>query len=285
MRTQLDAGRTPLLHTFPSAAVRVCRAAQDTGVSLRGARFAVVGEPVTAARLATVRRVGAEAIPVYGSGEVGRIGYGCPAPSAPDDVHVMHDLVALVQPWLDAPPETGRPPAALLVSSLRPTAPIVMLNVSLGDEGERLSRACGCPMETLGWTTHLCRVRSYEKLTAGGMTFLDRDVARVLDETLPARFGGGPTDYQLIEDEVAEGQPRVRLLVHPAVGPIDDRAVVAVFLDALGRDGGPGRVMALQWRGAGFVSVERRAPVITGSGKILHLVAARSVRADAAGGA
>jgi hypothetical protein len=283
MQTELAAGRIPLLHTFPSSAVRLCRAAAEAGIELPGARFAVVGEPVTPARVAAVRRVGADLIAVYGSAEAGRIGYGCPRPDAPDDVHVMHDLVALIQPSGGAVGQ-AMPASALLVTSLRPSAPIVLLNASLGDEGELVPRACGCAMEALGWSTHLRHVRSYEKLTAGGMTFLDRDVVRVLEETLPARFGGGPTDYQLLEEEGESGQSRVRLLVHPAVGPVDTAAVAEVFLDLIGRDGGASRVMALHWRGAGLLSVERRIPLVTGPGKILHLAAARSSRAPSGRG-
>lgn len=33
------------------------------------------------------------------------------------------------------------------------------------------------------------------------MTFLDTEVIRVLEEVLPARFGGSPTDCQLVEDD------------------------------------------------------------------------------------
>ena len=50
-------------------------------------------------------------------------------------------------------------------------------------------------------------IRSHEKLTAGGMTLLDTDVIRLLDEVLPARFGGAPTDYQLVEHESDDGEP------------------------------------------------------------------------------
>jgi hypothetical protein len=53
------------------------------------------------------------------------------------------------------------------------------------------------------------------------MTFLDTDVIRVLEEELPARFGGTPTDYQLLEEEADDGQPRLQLLVHPRVGPLN----------------------------------------------------------------
>jgi hypothetical protein len=46
-----------------------------------------------------------------------------------------------------------------------------------------------------GWTRHLHTVRSFEKLTVGGMNLLDLDLIGILDEMLPARFGGGPTHY------------------------------------------------------------------------------------------
>lgn len=264
------AGLTPFLHTFASSAVRLSQAALDAGIDLGGAKFLLMGEPTTAARLAAIRRSGAEALPRYGSIEVGPIGYGCLAPGAPDDVHLFDDLHALLQPGSDAGLH-GHLAQATFVSSLRPTAPFVMLNVSMGDQATVGSRRCGCPMERLGWTTHLHGIRSYEKLTAQGMTFLDTDVIRVLEEVLPGRFGGAPTHYQLVEEEVDDSRPILRLLVHPAVGPVDAAAVAETFLHAIAPGSGGERMMSQLWRDAGLVRVERRAPVATGSGKILHL--------------
>ena len=189
---------------------------------------------------------------------------------AADDVHFLTDLHALIQAG-EGGARPGLPPTAFLVTSLRTTAPLVLLNAGLGDQGVVAERGCGCPLERVGWTRHLHTIRSYEKLTAGGMTFLDADVIRVLEEVLPARFGGAPTDYQLMEDHADGGRPRVRLLVHPAVGPLDHAAVIR---------GVPGRITAGRglradhgqvWRDAGLLRVERRAPFATASGKILHL--------------
>ena len=126
-------------------------------------------------------------------------------------------------------------------------------------------------MGRLGWTTHVHTIRSFEKLTAGGMTFLDADVVKVLEEVLPARFGGGPTDYQLLEQEVEGGHPCLRLLVHPAVGPVEEEAVIDTFLNALGGGSGVERVMSMQWREASLLRVERQAPRTTAVGKILHI--------------
>jgi len=264
----LGAGDVPHLWGAPSSVVRLCQAAEEAGIDLAGARFTITGEPVTEARLAAIRRVHGDAVPDYGSVDSGgSISYGCLSPEAPDEVHVFSDLNAVIQ--ADGPPF---PAGALLVSSLRPTTPFVLLNVSMGDRATITRRRCGCPLETLGWRTHLHSIRSYEKLTAGGVTFEDTDVVRVLEEILPRRFGGGPADYQLVESDAADGQPRLRLLVRTSVGPVDPAEVSNVFLDAIGSESEASRHMADQWRQAGFLRVERADPHATTSGKILHLV-------------
>jgi hypothetical protein len=274
IRKVRDAGARPHLWTYVSPAVRLCRASAAAGIDLTGAAFTVTGEPVTTARLAAIRGAGVDVATDYGSAESGFIAYGCLAASVPDEVHLFHDLHALLR--LD-PGEGGRdlPAGALLVSSLRPSAPVIFLNVSMGDRAEVVRRACGCPLERLGWVTHLHTIRSYEKLTAGGMTFLDSDVIRILEEVLPGRFGGGPTDYQLLEEETPDGGARIRLLAHPEVGPLDADDVVRTFLAALGSGSSADRMMALHWRETGLLVVDRQVPRATTTGKILHLVLAR----------
>lgn len=259
----------PHLLTYPSAAVRVCRAALDAGVDLSGAQFTVSGEPMTAGRLQEITRAGAAVRPVFAAMECGQIGYGCLNPEVSDDLHLATDLHAVIQAGADGS-AAGLPAEALLVTALRPTAPFILLNVSLGDQAALVKRSCGCPLEQVGWGTHLHTVRSYEKVTAGGMTFLDAEITRVLEEVLPARFGGGPTDYQLVEEEAADGSPHLRLLVHPAVGALDEHGVADVFLSALGAGPGAAGVMARLWRDAGVLRVERRPPRLSASGKILH---------------
>jgi hypothetical protein len=264
----LAEGRRLNLYSYVSPALRLCQVAVAAGRELRGVRFTVTGEPLTPARLAVFQRAGAEIVLTYGSMDAGGdISEGCLEPAASDDVHLLDDLYALIQAGQPA----GLPANALLVSTLRPTAPFILLNVSMGDQAELTRRACGCPLERLGWTTHLQAIRSYEKLTAGGMTFLDTDVVRVLEEVLPARFGGGPLDYQLIEGEGPDGAPRVDLLVHPAVGRLVEQELVEAFLEAIGPGSGTERLMALNWRQVGLLRVQRRAPLATATGKILHL--------------
>jgi hypothetical protein len=108
------------------------------------------------------------------------------------------------------------------------------------------------------------------------MTFLGADVVSVLEEELPTRFGGGPTDYQLVEEERADGEPQLRLLVHPRVGPLDEHEVAHAFLEAIGHGSGAERVMGTLWRDAGFLRVERHVPQTNYAGKVLHLAMSES---------
>jgi hypothetical protein len=263
MESVLRSGRTPYLFGFASSVVRLCQTAYEAGVDLQGAKFHMVGEPTTDARLEVVRRTGADGIPRYGCVETGMIGYGCLNPEFADDMHLFHDLYALVQPETEYE-RLKIPKTALFITSLLPTSPFVLLNVCMGDQAFIEQRGCGCAMEEIGWTTHLHTVRSYEKLTAAGITLWDTDVIRVLEKELPSQFGGGPTSYQLLEDEV-DAQPRVTLRVDPAIGPVNADEIGEAFLKGIHAAGNR------LWRTPGFFRVVRQAPMTTGSGKILHL--------------
>jgi hypothetical protein len=273
LQAVLREGSTPFLFAFPSSAVGLCRVALDRSVPLDGVQLTLGGEPITDARLGVVRRAGANAVPRYGSIETGPIGYGCLKPEAADDVHLLEDLHALIQPVGDAP-RSGLPSPALFVTSLHPASPFVMLNVSLGDQAAIVRRRCGCPMEEYGWGVHLHSIRSYEKLSVGGMTFLDAGLVRVLEEVLPARFGGTPTDYQLSEEEAPGGEQVLRLLVHPRLR-VDTDVVSEAFLAAIAVSSDRAQMIEELWRDAGRFRVERMPPLATRSGKILHLHAKR----------
>ena len=84
-----------------------------------------------------------------------------------------------------------------------------------------------------------------------------------------------PGQYQLIEEELPDGRPRVRLLIHPAVGVVDPALAREIFLAALASGSDTHRSMASTWREAGLVEVERLPPVPETIGKILHLRATR----------
>lgn len=269
LRATLDAGEVPHVWTFASSAVLACRAARDMGIDVAGARFTMGGEPTTPARRAAVEEAGAVALPRYGATETDILAFACRAPRAADDMHFLHDRHGLVS--APARSRTGLPEGALLFTSLLRTAPVELINVSLGDVAEVDANPCGCPMEDLGWPLHVRGVRSFEKLTVGGIAFLDIDVARVLEEVLPRRFGGRPADYQLIERPEPDGRAGIRLRAHPALGPLDEPALVETFLRTLGAGGGGERLMALALGRGGVVRVEREPPARTMSGKILHI--------------
>jgi hypothetical protein len=262
-------GATPYLSLYPTAAMRLCEAACAAGIDLGGAWLSLRGEPVTATRVAAVRRAGAEPLSLYGTIETGVIGHGCLQPVAADEVHLHEDLHAIVQPGADGP-GVGLPADALLLTTLRRHARLVLVNASLGDRAELSRRACGCGLDAVGWRTHLSGIHSFEKLTGMGMTFAAAEVTGVLEEHLPARFGGVGTDYQLVEEEAEDGTARLRLLVHPRLGPLDEAAVVDAFLAALAAVSPTRRMMTVAWRNGDIVRVERREPLAAPSGKVIH---------------
>ncbi len=277
MKECLQKGRIPHLFTFSSSAVRLAQCAFDAGIELSGAQLTISGEPITRARIDSVRRCHAEALPAMGCVEAGHVGYGCLTPEAPDDMHLLKDLHAVIQPG-----EPNEDPDlvadALLFTNLRLSSPLILFNVSLGDQAVLESRTCGCLQGRLGLDTHLHSVRSFEKLTSGGMALLDVEIVRVLEEELPKRFGGGPTDYQLLEDEHNDGRPNIRLVVHPRIGNLEEGNVKEMFLRLIASDSGAERLTSLLWRDADAVSIERSVPRATATGKIQHLHAERKSR-------
>jgi hypothetical protein len=264
------AGTPALLDAAVSSAVRVGLAAREHGLDIEGTFVRVGSEPITEARARLIKEAGCRMSCTYSLAEVGRLGVGCSAATAVDEVHVVIDRVALLQrPRVVGGSTVG----ALFCSTLHPGVPKVMVNVELGDYGVLTERACGCPFDRLGYRHHLHTIRSYEKLTSEGMHFMGTELLHLVEVVLPARFGEHPTDYQLVEDEEG-GLPRVSLVVSPRVGEIDEALMVATTLDALGsgQRGRDGRsMMAGYWRNARTLRVVRREPYATPAAKILAL--------------
>lgn len=276
----LREGDTPHLFTFPGSAVRLCLEADRKGSDIAGARFTISGEPVTQARVDTIRRSGAIAIPRYGTMETGAIGYGCVNGEHSDDVHLLEDMHAIIPAGRDGE-SVGLPPTSLLLTTLHARSPFLMINLSMGDEAQFSKRECGCLLGRMGLKTHLHVIRSYEKLTGGGVTFLGTDVIRVLEEILPNQFGGAATDYQLMERESLEGQPILELLVHPSLGELDESRVAEEFYSGLADLEVPGAAaMSQRWRDGKTIQVVRRPPAISCAGKILHLHAGGSAHRE-----
>jgi hypothetical protein len=215
-----------------------------------------------------VEGVGARALVRYAFTEAGIIGYGCAEPQLSDDLHFFSNCYGLIQRSRTVG-DSGPSVEAFLFTSLLPSAPKILLNVESGDYGTVERRGCGCRLGTLGLTTHLGKIRSFEKLSGEGMTFVQTEFLRVLEEVLPAHFGGTSADYQALEEEGENGILQLLLLVSPRVGPVDEDRVRQTFLEELGRDGGFARLSAELWQRAGTVRVRRQWPVPTQAGKIL----------------
>lgn len=268
---QKKAEGTPgYLEAAVSSAVRVCLAAREHGLGIEGTFIRVGGEPLTEARARIITDAGCRAVSHYSLAEVGRLGVACPAPANPDEVHVLTDKIVLLQRARSVGESTV---GALFCSTIHRAVPKVMVNVELGDYGVLSERACACPFDRLGFRQHLHTIRSYEKLTSEGMQFLGTELLRLVEEVLPARFGGYATDYQLVEEEEG-GLPKVSLVVSPRVGEIDEARMVSTALEVLGfspRGRTGNRIMAGVWRDAQTLRVIRREPHATRAAKILPL--------------
>jgi len=269
----LKQGKRMCVTTYASSAVRTCVAAEEQGIPLEGVSFITLGEPFTEAKQQAVEAVGARALVRYAFTEAGIIGYGCADPRLSDDLHFFSNCYGLIQRQRSVG-DSGLSVDAFLFTSLLPSAPKILLNVESGDYGVLTRRSCGCSLGASGLTTHLEQIRSFEKLSGEGMTFVQTEFLRVLEETLPAHFGGTSADYQVLEEEGRHGILKLLLVVSPRVGPVDEDKVREKFLEELGRDGGVGRHNAEVWRRAGTVQVKRQWPVATKAGKILpfHLI-------------
>lgn len=264
-----------------SGAVRLAAAAKHAGIRLTNVTFIAGSEALTPAKAAAIEAAGARVRSIFGFTEFGNAAQGCTAPAKPDEMHVCTDFVAII-PRRRPADQMGTEVDALMFTSLRPEARRVLLNMETGDYGTLTGRRCGCLLEQIGWTTHLEEVRSFEKLNLEGWAFLGTKLITLVEEVLPVRFGGDPTDYQLVEHEAADGQTRLTVIVHPRLGPIDESAVLSSVEEAL--DVAPGWVSARVYRRLETVQIRRAAPIPTRAGKVMplhHLGPGQAIDADA----
>jgi hypothetical protein len=268
LAAQKAAGAPAILDTNTSTAVRTCLAARDNNLDIAGSVFRVSAEPYTSAKDAIVRERGCRTASHYSCAELGYIGLACAHPAAVDEVHLMTDKVALIERHKTVG-GGDHAVTALAFTTVLTSCPKLMLNVELGDYATVTRRDCGCLLETLGFTTHLHDVRSWEKLNSAGVTFLGTELIALVEDVLPARFGGHAMDYQFVEEEEG-GLPRVSILVHPRLDGISEADVIETVLETLRHCPGGG-LMSDSWREAGTLRVVRREPYITGAFKLLPL--------------
>lgn len=269
LATKREKGTHAVLFTNVSSAVRVCLVAQSQKLDISGTFFRVGGEPYTHGKARVLAEAGCKAAPHYAMAEAGILGIPCASPNALDDVHLGRDKLAVIQ--REKPVGIGGlSVGALYYTTLLPSSPKLLLNVDSGDYATQEERDCSCLIGEIRFRQHLHTIRSYEKLTSEGMTFLGSELITLVEEVLPGRFGGHPTDYQLVEEE-EEGLPRVRIYVSPRVGPVNEGEIIATILRVLHSYPGSKKMMADRWREAGTLRVVRAEPHSTAAGKILPL--------------
>jgi len=271
LRDVLKRGQGCVVSCSPSSAARLSTVARAAGMNLSGVTFMTSGEPLTPAKDNEIRSTGAGAMNLYAFAEGGVVGLGCAGEKSEcDDVHLMEGSLALIQRRRETS-FGGGPVDAFLLTSLFDRTAKVLLNVESGDFGVHEARDCGCELCAAGLGRHLHSIRSFDKLTGEGMTFVGTDLVRIIEEVLPSRFGGASTDYQMVETEDAASRTRLDVVVSPEVGIIDEAELVRVVLSELGRSGETNRMMAEVWRQGSVLRVKRERPHLTAGGKLLPL--------------
>jgi phenylacetate-coenzyme A ligase PaaK-like adenylate-forming protein len=262
-----------VVYTFASSAVRVCMAAKENNLNLKGTKFLVTGEPLTPQKKTEIEAAGAKAVSVYGISEAGVIAAGCNQNhDVSDHCHSFKDTIAITSyqrkvPYCDAEVDS------LLFTSLLYESPKILLNVEMGDYGLIETKPCSCGLGNLGFDKHISQIRSFEKLTGEGVTFVDKDFIHIMEDILPKKFGGESTDYQLLEEEDTNGITHLNLLVSPKVGKVDDGEVVDTFVRLLKEaEDSPeswAQAGSAMWAQAGTIRVKREYPIPTKRAKIL----------------
>ena len=269
-----------LMRGGTSRAVRVAIAAQEAGLDMSGVTFMGAGEPATDGKVRQIESVGARFISNYGMSDAGMPGPGCAKRVGVSDYHLMTDSVALY-PYPHRVEAFGVTVPAFVLTTLLPLSPRVMLNVETDDFGIVEERHCGCEFESYGYTTHLREVRCYSKLTGEGVTLIGDEMIHILETTLPARFGGTPFDYQLMEDEDTQGFTRLYVIVSPRIDLQSERAVVECVLEGLRQASPAADAARLTWQNANTLQVRRMEPVWTERHKYLPLYMPRRYGAAA----
>jgi hypothetical protein len=260
-----------LLTTGVSRALRLCLEAERAGLDLTGLVVRIGSEPLTSAKAAAMQRVGVHPILVYGMAESGHpIAFSCANPTDVSDMHLLKDAFALIT-YGHSDPNLGFSVPAFNLTSLLDTSPKILFNAQVDDYGIVEDRTCGCGFETFGYTTHVRDILSYGKLVTEGATLVGNDMLRILEQVLPARFGGTMLDYQMSEEEDERGFTSLCLLIHPRVTIPDENAVIEVILDELRQSSPMADAARTTWQNAGAIRVKRKEPVWTFSGKLLPL--------------
>lgn len=250
---------------YATSITAAARWASEHGVRLDGAVAFPASEPVTAGKLAAIRASGMQAMPAYACTPEGTIAISC-ASLGDEEYHVWDQDQAVITRRRDR--GDGTEVDALCFTSLAMEAPRVLLNVENDDFG-RLDHHvdCDCELAALGLRTRLADIRGMSKVVAAGISIEGATFDRLCEDLLPQRLGGGPGDYQFVEDDTT-GTTVIQLRIRPEVGAVDDSAALDVVRQAIERDEF-GVLASSVWGDDGHVRVVRTAPIVTRAGKQL----------------
>lgn len=269
-RDQVKQAGACTIHASVSRILRIAVAATDAGIDLTGTVLRGGGEPPTLAKVSQIVKTGATFRSSYAFSEVGTVGSSCMHADGPNDQHFMRDHLAMIQASRPVPGFAMDVPA-FCYTSLLSSAPKLLFNVESDDYGVVDTKPCGCLWESLGFPEHIREIRSFRKLTGEGVTLVGSDMERILDEHLPARFGGSALDYQFAEEEDERGFTRLTLRVSPSVTLHDENEVIEFVLQALEGSGAAGTLAQSTWRQAGTLRLRRETPTMTARGKLMPL--------------
>ena len=198
------------------------------------------------------------------------LGVGCLQPAQADDIHLFKDAFAcVVRPYQI--PGLGSSVPAISVTTLLSAAPKVLLNFVTDDYGVIEERSCGCEFETYGYTTHIRNIRSYGKFTSEGATLIAGEMQEILEQVLPARFGGSPLDYQVIEQEDSQGLTRLYLVISPRIEIENELDAIQFVLKVLRESSSMADAARSVWQRSQTIQIQRAEPIWTSRGKLMPL--------------
>jgi hypothetical protein len=264
-------GAQCILWAGVSQGVRVAAAAAEEGLDISGTTCLLGAEALTDAKREVVEASGCEALARYGITELGQVGVACPQMNKGNTVHVCMDSLAVIG-YRRTAPLTEVEIDSLMFTTLLPSAAFVLVNVEMDDSGVLEPARCGCSLHAMGFTQQVSNIYSYGRLTGQGMTLVGGDMLRILEHSLPRRFGGTNTDYQLVECEGAN-QTEIELRVHPRVGAKSTDEVRSFFLSEMQRLWGGGLTRRV-WEQTEGVRVVIAEPYLSGKQRVhpLHLL-------------
>ena len=155
------------------------------------------------------------------------------------------------------------------IPAFRDEIDLAVIDPQIDAQGRIEPCECDCEFARIGYTGALYDISSFGKLTGAGMTLAGTDMVRILEQVLPARFGGGPGDYQLVQREGAK-QTELLLRMSPRLDTADPRQVKSFLLLEIRRLFG-GAEASRVWKHSDALQVVRQAPTMTGRGKIFPL--------------